>query len=105
MKKESRVVAEILRQVTEYFYNDVRSFLDIMKMSRDKFASGNPMAIALNAVIDADAEGRIEEHIKFDGEKMAYLSKEGNIVMQLYMKFKAKYESGSVEIEPEAQNT
>ena len=104
MRRENNVVAEIMRQVTESFYSDVRRFLDIMKMSRDKFAPGNPMAIALNAVIDADEEGRIEDHIKFDGLKMAHLSKEGNIVMQLYMKFKAKYEPGSVEIEPEAQN-
>ena len=104
MRREDNVVAEIMRQVTEGFYSDVRRFLDIMKMSRDKFAPGNPMAIALNAVIDADEEGRIEDHIKFDGVKMTNLSKEGNIVMQLYMKFKAKYEPGSVEVEPEAQN-
>lgn len=104
MRRENNLVAELMRQVTESFYSDVRRFLDIMKMSRDKFAPGNPMAIALIAVIDADEEGRIEDHIKFDGLKMAHLSKEGNIVMQLYMKFKAKYEPGSVEVEPEAQN-
>lgn len=104
MRRENNLVAELMRQVTESFYSDVRRFLDIMKMSRDKFAPGNPMVIALNAVIDADEEGRIEDHIKFDGLKMAHLSKEGNIVMQLYMKFKAKYEPGSVEVEPEAQN-
>ena len=104
MRRENNLVAELMRQVTESFYSDVCRFLDIMKMSRDKFAPGNPMAIALNAVIDADEEGRIEDHIKFDGLKMAHLSKEGNIVMQLYMKFKAKYEPGSVEVEPEAQN-
>ena len=104
MKRENNVVAEIMRQVTEIFYSDVRRFLEIMKMSRDKFAPDNPMAIAHNAVIDADEEERIEDHIKFDGVKMVHLSKEGNIVMQLYMKFKEKYEPGSVEIEPEAQN-
>ena len=101
---KNEAVAEVKRQVAEIFYNDVRGFLDILKMSRGKFAPGNPMAMALSAVMDADAEGRIEDHIKFDGETMTHLSKEGNIVMQLYVKFKEQFDPGSVQTEPEAQN-
>ena len=101
---KNEAVAEVKRQVAKIFYNDVRGFLDILKMSRSKFAPGNPMAMALSTVMDADAEGRIEDHIKYDGETMTHLSKEGNIVMQLYVKFKEQFDPGSVQTEPVAQN-
>ena len=104
MEKRNEAVAEIKRQVTEMFYNDVRGFLGILKMSRAKFAHGNSKADALTAVMDADAEGRIADHIGFDGEQLTHLSKEGNIVMQLYVKFKEQFEPDSVQTEPEALN-
>ena len=104
MKKRNEAVAEIKRQVAEMFYNDVRGFLGILKMSRAKFAPGNTKADALTTVMDADANGRIADHIGFDGEQLTHLSKEGNIVMQLYVKFKEQFEPDSVQTEPEAQN-
>ena len=51
MKKRNEAVAEIKRQVAEMFYNDVRGFLGILKMSRAKFAHGNPKVDALTTVI------------------------------------------------------
>ena len=104
MEKRNEAVAEIKRQVAEMFYNDVRGFLGILKMSRAKFAPGNTKADALTTVMDADANGRIADHIGFDGEQLTHLSKEGNIVMQLYVKFKEQFEPGSVQTGPEAQN-
>lgn len=104
MEKRNEAVAEVKRQVAEMFYNDVRGFLSILKMSRAKFAPGNPKADALTTVMDADADGRLADHIGFDGEQLTHLSKEGNIVMQLYVKFKEQFEPDSVQTEPEALN-
>ena len=103
MEKRNEAVAEVKRQVAEMFYNDV-GFLSILKMSRAKFAPGNPKADALTTVMDADADGRLADHIGFDGEQLTHLLKEGNIVMQLYVKFKEQFEPDSVQTEPEALN-
>lgn len=104
MEKRNEAVAEVKRQVAEMFYNDVHGFLSILKMSYAKFAPGNPKADALTTVMDADADGRLADHIGFDGEQLTHLSKEGNIVMQLYVKFKEQFEPDSVQTEPEALN-
>jgi len=94
-KKES--IAGIRQQVIDLFYGEIRNFLAVLEPSRKKFDMDNPMAQALTAVMDSDANGKIADHIVFDGSSVTHLSKEGNIVMTMFIDFKQRFNPGSVK--------
>ncbi|MPM38493.1 hypothetical protein SDC9_85122 [bioreactor metagenome] len=84
---EEEMIADVKRQVIEIFYGNVRGFLDMMKAQMPRLKVDHPMVKALKVIIDADENGKLEDHIAFDGASVTHMSTAGNAVMAMFADF------------------
>lgn len=87
-KNQDEFDGDIQKQLTEAFYEELRNFFALSKPFRKEFKMDDPRVQALCTVMDADAEGRITDHILFNGTTNTLLSAEGDIVIGLFIEFK-----------------